>query len=596
VKKQNTKISIPCAIMIVFTIVCYHNSIAQNGALKFSAGNINTISIQLTGDSTTWPVVISLAQRDVENNGFILSKGAIEQLKKFALLHKQVLNGKRKFTTLLKAGARVFASTELDNATRRVAEYDAQLKDGTLTTVTKAGTEYLQSLNEIEKEIREKRNEEIDARIAQKQGTVDKRKGFLGNWISASKDDLLAQSDGVKTGNASFAQLAFTDGVEVMIDQGSTVVIRESKMDKLDQTVRRNIALVKGSLLTKLTASAKERNNFTFQAGTSESQVKSGKFWASAIEERRVKLSNYDGTMDVNASNSNVRLASNEGTVVEKGKAPLPPVALLPPPQLRWDGIDSVIYNDNFMLQWNRIQGSVAYTIEFSLNKEFNNAVKYFTATQPSFALKNIDLGIFFVRLYGVDKLGLRGIESPTYRLVRVEDKLPPAIYVDGWETDRRYTALSSLTIKGTTEPDAKFVVDGKQIMLGAHGLFSFTSTIGQHENQIKISATDRSGNTRERILSIVPIDSNRVKKIEWNCPATETALSPVSEDISARGSAYPQMKITVTHGMEKIQVQTDSQGNWAISLKRIKGEHITLVFESISDNIIIVTKTLLVE
>jgi hypothetical protein len=210
--------------------------------------------------------------------------------------------------------------------------------------------------------------------------------------------------------------------------------------------------------------------------------------------------------------------------------------------------------------------------------------------------LKNIEIGILFVRVLAIDKLGLRGIESPTYRLVRVEDKLPPAIYVDGWETDRRYTALVSLLIKGTTEPDAKFIVDGKLMPLAANGEFSFSVNVGQTEKQIKISATDRSGNTRERTLSIVPIDTNRVKRIEWNCPENETTLTPSSENISASGTAYPSMKIIVTHGTQTSNVQTDSQGNWALSMKRIKNEELKIVFESISDNKIILTKTYIVK
>ncbi len=565
---------------------------AQNMPVKFSAGNLHQTAHKFIGDSSAWAILIALSERDVETNSFALSVNAQKQLRDFSTTHKQILDGRIFFNRLLKAGARVFAAEKLESAVQLNAAYESALKEGLLTDATKFAGVYVKTLREIEKEIRSKRNEEIDALIAQKSGSVGKRKGFLGEWLSAAKGDLLAQSDGVKTGDASFAQLAFTDGVEVVIDPNSTVVIRESKIDKLDQTVRRDIALVKGSLLTKLTESAKERSNFTFQAGTSESQVKSGKFWASAIEERRVKLSNYDGTMNVSANNKKVQLNQNEGTVVEKGKDPLPPVQLLSAPQLRWNGIDSIIYDSEFLLAWNSIEKFGEYRIEICKEKEFSASIKSFSTAQPAFFLKNIDIGILFVRVLAVDKLGLRGIESPTYRLVRVEDKLPPAIYVNGWETDRSYTALSSLTISGTTEPSAKFIVDGKPTALNANGAFSFAVPIGQTEKQIKISATDRSGNTRERTLSIVPIDTNRVKKIEWNCPVDERTLSPSTENMSARGTAYPSMKISVIHGAQKLDMLTDSQGNWAISLKRIQNEIVTIVFESINDNKIILTTT----
>ncbi|MFA6438403.1 MAG: FecR domain-containing protein [Bacteriovoracaceae bacterium] len=564
--------------------------------VSFPSGQLNAKCIDLTGDAAAWPVILSFSVRDEASNSFTLSKDALVQIKKFSLLHGKVREGKLFFAKLLKAGARVFAPEELQRAISYSSEYGTQIQSGNFTELTRVGGLYLRSLELIRKEIEQKRNENIDALIAEKNGDVNKRKGFLGEWNAAQKGEMLAQADGIRTGDASFAQLAFTDGVEVMVDPNSTVVIRESKMDKLDQSVRRDIALVKGSLLTKLTESAKERNNFTFQAGTSESQVRSGKFWASAVEERRVKLSNYDGTMDVSANKGKVQLKMNEGTIVEKGKKPLPPVPLLPSPQLAWSGIDSVIYSDNFILRWSAIANSAGYKIELCKTKEFNTASKSFSPPQTTFRLENIDLGLVYVRLTAVDKFGLRGMESPVYKLMRVEDKLSPAIYVNGWDTDRRYTALSKLTVSGSTEADASFTVNGKIVSLDQNGVFTLGIAVEQSEKQLTLKSTDRSGNSRERLLSIVLIDSNRVITFDWNCPVEGTILIPATGEISARGTAYPSMRITVRHGEQESSVQTDSQGNWAISVQHKKGIQLTLVFESISDNIIVATKTYRVE
>jgi hypothetical protein len=581
--------------LIIFSSIIIFVSLSS-AQLKFSSGDLPKKTLELTGDASAWAIVISYAERDEITNSFTLSKDALAQIKKFNQLHKKVKEGKLFFNKLLKAGARVFAAEELQHATALGVDYDKNVKDGISSEATRTGGLYLLSLDKIKKVIEQKRNEDIDALIAEKNGDVNKRKGFLGEWKSAQKGDQLTQADGLKTGIESFAQLAFTDGVEVMIDPNSTVVIRESKMDRLDQSIRRDIALVKGSLLTKLTESAKERNNFTFQVGTAESQVRSGKFWASAVEERRVKLSNYDGTMDVSANKGKVRLKSNEGTIVEKGKDPLPPIPLLAAPQLVWNGIDSVIYSDNFLLRWNSVQYSTGYKIELCKAKEFNTDIQLFSTAQSSLTLERIDLGVVFVRLTAVDKFGLRGMESPTYKLLRVEDKLPPAIYVDGWDTDRRYTALSRVIIHGTTEADASLQVEGRSSALDANGAFSITALVEKVEKQITVKSTDRSGNSRERVLSIVPIDTNRVANVEWNCEVEGSTLTPASEEIAAHGTAYPSMKIRVTHGDQNSTVQTDSQGNWAISVKHLRGSQLTLVFESISDNIIVVTKTYQVE
>ena len=80
------------------------------------------------------------------------------------------------------------------------------------------------------------------------------------------------------------------------------------------------------------------------------------------------------------------------------------------------------------------------------------------------------------------------------------------------------------------------------------------------------------------------------------SCFMLSSTLIPATEEIAAHGTAYPSMTVKVIHGGQTSVVQTDSQGNWAISIKRIRGTQLILVFESISDNIIVVTKTYQVE
>ncbi|MEW6060903.1 MAG: FecR domain-containing protein [Bacteroidota bacterium] len=581
----------------ILVILLVSLSLAQKtSSLFFSADDIYKTAKALTGDSTSWPILVSLATRNVEQNGFTLTQHSLEQIKVFSKAHAAMKAAKAYFAHLLKAGARVFAAEALNNAVTLSTTYDLAVRDGNISQAILLSEQYVSATDKIAKEIAEKRTEEVDAMIAQRHGDVTKRRGLLGQWINAVQGDVLKQSDGVKTGDASFAQLAFTDGCEVMIDPNSTVLIRQSNMDKLDLSIRRDIALVRGGLLTTLTASAKERNRLRLTAGTSQAEVKSGKFWASAAEERRVTLSNYDGTMKVAAHQSEVRLAANEGTVVEQGKPPMKPVPLLSPPQLRWSSIDSTIYGSELQLVWTPIRDAAHYKIELSPTKEFNTAIKTFSTKTAALKLTNIQLGVLFVRLYAVDKLGLRGIESPVYKIVRVEDTVPPPLYVYGWETDRKYTILTSVTVSGTTEPDAQLTVDGTKHPVNSKGEFSFKIPVGKTEQRIKLQTVDRSGNVRERTLSVVPMDSNKVTHIEWNCQSDGVTLFPTTNEISGRGVSYPGVKITATLGEQTTSVQTDSQGNWAISVRKISGGTLTLIFESLSDNTIIAKRTLQVQ
>ena len=199
------------------------------------------------------------------------------------------------------------------------------------------------------------------------------------------------------TGEASLAQLFFIDGVDVTVDPNTTVVIRESHMDKLDQTVKRDLALMNGSILTKLSAKAKETNKFEFHAGTSESMVKSGKFWASTIQDKKAKLSNYDGTIDLTASKVKITLQQNQGTVVEKGKAPLPPINLLAAPQLHWEQVDTVIYNGKITLQWTKISNAVSYLVELCPSKNFDHDITWISVKTSLYQLTGIPVASVYV-------------------------------------------------------------------------------------------------------------------------------------------------------------------------------------------------------
>jgi hypothetical protein len=569
---------------LFFVLVIAGTSISQKTELRFGAASVYTIASKLTGDSTCWPIIVLLSERDAVTNGFILNSRAQDQIKDFSTLHKKVIQARINLSQHIKSGAKVFATEELDSATACIKSYDTEVRNGNIAEVRRIGQRFEESVRTIEKLIAVRRTEAIDAKLAQKTGTVDKRKGLLGQWQSTLIGDLFAPYDGIRTGVISFAQLFFTDGVDVTIDPNSIVVIRESHLDKLDQTVRRDLALMNGSILTKLSAKAKETNRFSFRAGTSESTVKSGKFWASALQDRQAKLSNYDGSIDLTASNVKVTLQQNQGTVVEKGKAPLPPINLLSAPQLKWERLDSVVYTEKLHLQWTRIEKASSYQVEVCSNKNFDNDIKRFQTKIQSIQLNDIPLSSIYIRVQAVDKYGLRGVDSPIYRIMRVKDTQPPPIQIDGWEMDRKYTANDTLTIKGKTKADATLTIDGNKRSIQSDGSFSFRVPVIHPETQLKIIVIDQSGNMTTRKLSIVPMETEKLFQIQWHDRTDETTVYPQGESVEMHGSAYPGVRVTATLGEQHMSVQTNSQGDWAISVKAIKGNILKLTFDSIDD------------
>ena len=569
---------------------------AQKAEMRFSAASLYATSVKLTGDSTCWPIIVLLSERDTAANGFILNARSQIQINDFKVLHKSVKQVRLNLSQHIKSGAKVFTSDELDSAAVFIKRYDAEIMNGNISGAQHQGQKFIDIVGVIGKLIAERRTEAIDAKLAQKTGIVDKRKGLLGSWQSAYINDLFASYDGIRTGETSLAQLFFTDGVDVTVDPNTTVVIRESHMDKLDQTVKRDLALMNGSILAKLSAKAKETNKFAFRAGTSESIVKSGKFWASTIQDKKTKLSNYDGTIDLTASKVKIKLRQNQGTVVEKGKAPLPPINLLGAPQLTWGRLDTVIYSEKLTLQWTTINNAISYQVEVCPGTNFDHDIRRISIKAPVYQLTGIPLASVYVRIIAVDSYGLRGVESPTYRIMHVKDTTPPPIQIDGWDMDRKYTANDTVTIKGKTKAEATLIANDEKQMVQADGSFSFMTAIARPETHVKIISTDKSGNSSVRTLSIVPMEKEKLFNITWGGRATETSIYSQGESVEAHGNAYPGVKVTASLGNQRVSVQTNSQGDWAISIKAIKGDTLRIIFDSIYDGKTIGTKTWKVE
>jgi hypothetical protein len=577
-------------------LLCSLPAFAQKGELRFNAASLYSTAVKLTGDSTCWPIIVSLSDRDVAANSFIVNARAQTQIKDFALLHKNVKQARAKLSQHIKSGAKVFASEELDSATCNMKDFDAEILAGKISEAQQTGRIFIERVGVIGKIIDERRTEPIDAKLAQKTGSVDKRKGLLGSWQSAFINDLFASYDGVRTGQASLAQLFFRDGVDVTVDPNTTVVIRESRQDKLDQTVRRDLALMNGSILTKLSAKAKETNKFAFRAGTSESMVKSGKFWASTVQDKKAKLSNYDGTIDLTASKVKITLKQNQGTVVEKGKAPLAPINLLAAPQLNWTRLDTVIYTEKITLHWVKINNAVSYQVEICPGSNFDHDISRISVKAPLYQLGRVPLASVYIRITAIDSYGLRGVDSPVYRIIHVKDTQPPAIQIDGWDMDRKYTVNDTLTIKGKTKAGATLTANGENQNVEGDGSFSFYVAVARPETHVKIVAIDQSGNSSERTLSIVPMDPEKIFNINWNGSAIETTVYLQGESVEAHGNAYPGIEVSASAGTQYVHVQTNSQGDWAVSLKAVKGETLQITFDSIYDEKSIGTKTWKIE
>jgi hypothetical protein len=553
----------------------------------FKASDLVQVSQRLAGDSAAWQIVVASAERRTSTNEFVLSTTSQKILRTFSTLRTKVNRERATLSRLVKRGAPILAEQEFLKTSKALQAHDQAVANGEIAKALQEGESFLLLLSTLSKVVEARRTEAVEAKLRTKTGDVDKRKGLLGSWQQAEIGDLFAESDGIRTGANSTAALAFIDGSQIVINQNTTAVVRTSRIDKLERTAQANIALIKGSLLSQLSKQAQESGAFKLSAGKAEAVIQSSKFWASVNEASTTRIANYEGIMKVRAGKIAVTLKKNQGTVVLKGKEPTPPVELLPAPRLQWNALDTVIFRNELLLQWNPVANTTKYQIEVSSERNFSQNVQTYSTSATSFLLKNLPNETRFVRLQAFDKLGLRGVDSPTYRILRSPDTEPPFIFVQDFpvqkgDTLTRYITLSQLDIQGETEPNATLLKDGAPIEVAPNGTFQFSVSLENlSEKSILLSAFDAAKNRRNLVLRLVSIRQERLVQMKWNCAVVGDTLISNGLPIQVYGTAYPNLLLSLTHGNRTYSATADAKGNWAIALEPLANQTLTVSFEA---------------
>lgn len=173
----------------------------------------------------------------------------------------------------------------------------------------------------------------------------------------------------------------------------------------------------------------------------------------------------------------------------------------------------------------------------------------------------------------------MRGTDSPTYRLVKNTDDIPPALFLFGVTGDALIIPGTAYRVTGQTEPFSRLTVNGNPYPVAGDGSFELSGDTGKEQLKFVLEATDRAGNSRRQNLMVIPIDPVVLRTIRWNVPVNGTTIDGQGTALSANGMAYPGMEIRYRAGNLTGSVGTASNGEWAVSLPAGEGPALTFDF-----------------
>jgi hypothetical protein len=129
----------------------------------------------------------------------------------------------------------------------------------------------------------------------------------------------------------------------------------------------------------------------------------------------------------VSASGATVETKADFGTRVDRGAPPLKPVPLLPAPEL--SGVQETNGQRELHLAFAPVEGAKAYHVQISDDPEFRTFVADVRTEQPTVELASPPDGAYWLRVRGIDSLGLEGhdaVKAITQQLIPEPPPPPP--------------------------------------------------------------------------------------------------------------------------------------------------------------------------
>lgn len=568
---------------------------AQSTLITFSSEDVQNVALRYTGEILNWPIIVSLADRDIQNNTFTLTESDLQQLQIISKVTAIVKEQKNRIRKLITEGATLFAKEELINATLIINEYNDEVKNGNGNKSIALGNRIKAKVDEIEFTLMENRMIEVQAKLDQKIGNIDKKVGLLGSWKLAQIGELFKESDGLKTGTDSYATLSFADGTNIIVDPNTTAVIRKSRVDRLSETSNAEINLEEGGLLAKLSSLAASNSTYILNAGNSQTTLKTTNFYAESDGEETIKLTNYDGLADVSANDITITIRENEGTLIRKGQAPIPPVKLLPAPNFIWSTSDTIIYTQQIIFPFEYVNEASSYIVERSTSTNFDEAFEEINISSNTALLSYLPIGNTYVRVRSVDRLGLKGPYSETIQIIRNVDNQPPPTFIDNLNGNILFTQTNSAILTGSTQPNATLLINNNNIAVDNSGGFSFLLENLNADQMVSVVATDKSGNNTVRGIRVVQISEEILFNFALMGATGRNPIKINSPTVTLSSRAYPGLEVIINNADIERRVQTDSIGRWGIIMNIKEGE-LSISFRDIQTGEIYLSKSFTVE
>ena len=222
------------------------------------------------------------------------------------------------------------------------------------------------------------------------------------------KGDQVRQGDQIRTGANATTTIDFVDGSQLVILRDSIVTFVKLQGRSDAKLASIQIDLKQGRVETRVTPRKNKSSHYEIFTPTVQIGVRGTEFRVNAGDGSVTRTEVLEGTIAAENSLGSTAVPMGFGTLIEKNKAPQPPVALLAAPKQP----DLLYTPKSISVHWNELPDAKNYRIVIASNQSFSQLVGEYVTSKQEIQLAPLPPGRYFLRLRAVDSNGLEGRAS----------------------------------------------------------------------------------------------------------------------------------------------------------------------------------------
>ncbi len=261
------------------------------------------------------------------------------------------------------------------------------------------------------------------ARIAAVSGGAAVIRNNTESETTAAVGMFLWSNDRIQTAAGSNVTLEFADGSKVLVQAESEM--RLGKLMRYGSTgmAETDLFLKSGRTHSKIIPRSGPGSRFEIKTPSAVAAVRGTEYRVGANPDGSSRIEVLTGSVQLDSSGATDRLKNGYGLITFPDHKPSPPVKLLPPPDL--SKVNKKIFKVPFPIKLQPIPEANSYRMQIASTQDFNSLL--FDRTFPGINLWGPDLpnGEYFLRVNGIDDIGLEGLYS-IHQFTMEAHPLPP--------------------------------------------------------------------------------------------------------------------------------------------------------------------------